>query len=96
MRSLFLAASLLLSAHASAAVVLEVDMADGGRLLLHDTAGACVGDAQRMEWVSHDMKRRVPGCWRIDAPSQAVHFILLDAQGLGMVPVSAVRKARTT
>lgn len=73
---------------AVADVVGVVDVPGGQQLLLHDTAGPCVGPARLAEYVETDGSR-VPGCWKPVGPYGMVSF--LDGDRLDF-PLAVARK----
>ena len=74
------------SAHAAPAAVIETP---GGTVVLHADATGCIEQARRAEWVSQDMKIRIPGCWVTDGRTVQVAFQDGDAQ---RYPVAFVKK----
>jgi hypothetical protein len=73
---------------AGAKIALEAPMAGGAAILLHDTAGPCVGMALMAEYVAAD-GLRVPGCWTKRPGHVAVVFFDGD---VGAIPDEALRK----
>ena len=86
------AAAFLLLAHANAAVVGVVPLANGAHLRLHDEARICVNGARFIEYVAVG-KPVVQGCWIVSDPV-TINAVFLDGDS-GSVPIQAVKKPET-
>lgn len=74
-----------------AAIMGVVEMVGGAQLLLHDTAGPCVGDAKQAEYVAADRKV-IPGCWVVRGP--VVTLVFFDGD-IGQIPISQVKPPKS-
>lgn len=88
-----IAVAALLALPAHAATIGAIDH-QGGRTVLYDDTGKCVGEARRAEFQPEDGKP-VEGCWTLAANGSGVAVVLFDARST-VFPVAAVQAVKAT
>lgn len=91
MKTLLIAAALTACSLSATANVVGVAERDGTSILLHDTKGPCVGDAQFAEFIAVQ-GLKVPGCWMLRG--QHVSIVFLDGD-IAAVPVAALKPPKS-
>lgn len=78
----------LLLSPVRAAVILEANSGDGTTIVLHDTAGPCVGQAKFAEYIAKD-GTKIPGCYKAMGAAIAIVFFDTDT---AVIPFSELRQ----
>lgn len=91
MKTLWIAAALAAMSLPAAANLVGVVEQEGTSILLYDTKGPCVGDAQFAEYVAIQ-GLKVPGCWMLR--SQHVSIVFLDGD-IAAVPLAALKPPKS-